>query len=235
MNLGNKLNICGEVNSDLDLDPSQCIFPAGYLETDDTASINSTTSSIIYPHLDKTFDPVSAPLQDYYVSNPLSKPLLHYAPDPVLCGGIITLQTEDQVMRDRRLQALFANANNVVKHTFERVGMHLSLQTALEDFFSIDIFTDTTGVVRAVSEFIFMRKYLYVDKLCVRQDLQKRSIGNMMMQRLILLAQARDKDAILLFALKNSEPFYCKLGFQRTEEWKSSEMDIGHIMRYKLK
>ncbi|RUS14505.1 hypothetical protein BC937DRAFT_93710, partial [Endogone sp. FLAS-F59071] len=227
INLGNKLNICGEYNPDLDIDSSQRIYPPF-----DDGSLPTTPTGTAPPPASPY--PVS-PFEDQYNFSPFEHVLLVYGPnnDPASSGAFVTVQTEDQVVKDEVLHLLYASANILVYHTFQAHGMNLTLDTALEDYFSIDIFCDQGAQVKGVAEYIFMRRYLYIDKLAVHHEYQRRGIGTIMMLRLLELARWRSKD-VLLFALLPVVDFYRRWGFEECPEWPYIEGDAGVILRKKV-
>lgn len=228
INLGNKLNICGEYNPDLDIDSSQRIYPPF-----DDGSLPTTPTGTTVPSPASPY-PIS-PFEDQYNCSPFDHVLLVYGPnnDPASSGAFVTVQTEDQVVKDEALHLLYASANILVYQTFQAHGMNLTLDTALEDYFSIDIFCDQGAQVKGVAEYIFMRRYLYIDKLAVHHEYQRRGIGTIMMLRLLELARWRSKD-VLLFALLPVVDFYRRWGFEECPEWPYIEGDAGVILRKKV-
>ncbi|RUS16394.1 hypothetical protein BC938DRAFT_476595, partial [Jimgerdemannia flammicorona] len=212
-------------NSDLDIDSSQRIYPPFDDDAVPTTPTNSSFPASRYP---------IAPSEDQYNFNPLEHVIIvNGNNDPESSGAVVTVQTEEQVISSQVLYTLHARANVVVNETFLAHGMYLTLDTALEDYFSIDIFCDEAANVKGVAEYIFMRRYLYIDKLAIQKDYQRRGIGTLMMMRLLELARWRHKD-MLLFALLPVVNFYCRWGFEPCTEWPYVEGDVGIILRKKV-
>ncbi|KAG0029585.1 hypothetical protein BGZ81_003599 [Podila clonocystis] len=216
-NLGNYLSICWDYNPDLDADKTQ--------------KLPDMTSVILNRHDDRGFCTDSG---------------LIYYPDIInksdmLSGFCFTVQSELALQYEPAQRILFEQSSNLVQHVFWQYNMDLTLDTSLDDGFTVDMFVSSAPesdvgkiTVRGVTQFIFMKSYIYVDKICVAPEHQKSGLGKFMMDRIIAWAEQRDKD-ILLYALGPVVKVYEKWGFQYCKEWPAIPDDIGAIMRKRVK
>ncbi|KAF9214003.1 hypothetical protein BGZ59_004471 [Podila verticillata] len=216
-NLGNYLSICWDYNPDLDADKTQ--------------KLPDMTSVILNRHDDRGFCTDSG---------------LIYYPDIInksemLNGYCFTVQSELALNYEIAQKILFEQASNLVQRVFWQYNMDLTLDTSLDDGFTVDMFVSSAPesdvgkiTVRGVTQFIFMKSYIYVDKICVAPEHQKSGLGKFMMDRIIAWAEQRDKD-ILLYALGPVVKVYEKWGFTYCKEWPAIQDDIGAIMRKRVK
>ncbi|KAF9919844.1 hypothetical protein FBU30_010468 [Linnemannia zychae] len=217
-NLGNYLSICWEYNPDLDADKNQKLqhrHPA-ILNRNNDKGVCVESGVIYYP--DVLTDTVNI----------------------YLTGYCFTIQSELALRYDSAQKELFEQASELVQRSFYQYNMDLSLDSSLDDNFTVDIFCSSKPsddpalmTVRGVTQFIFMKGYIYVDKICVSQEHQRSGIGAMMMARIEALAKLRNKD-ILLYALGPVVKIYQKWGFQYCKEWPAIPKDIGVIMRKRI-
>ncbi|KAF9100003.1 hypothetical protein BGX29_000060 [Mortierella sp. GBA35] len=217
-NLGNYLSICWEYNPDLDADKDQRLqhrYPA-ILNKNNDKNVCVESGVIYYPDVLTNDDNI------------------------YLTGFCFTIQSELALRYDTAQKELFDQASDLVHRSFYQYQMDLSLDSSLDDNFTVDIFvssmpsTDYAKItVRGVTQFIFMKGYIYVDKICVEKEHQKSGIGAMMMGRIEALAKLRNKD-ILLYALGPVVKVYQKWGFKYCKEWPAIEKDIGVIMRKRI-
>ncbi|KAF9429792.1 hypothetical protein BGZ94_009486 [Podila epigama] len=216
-NLGNYLSICWDYNPDLDADKTQ--------------KLPSMNSVILNRHNDRGYCTESG---------------LIYTPEVInktkgLDGYCFTVQSELALQYEQAQKVLFDQASILVQQSFYQYAMDLSLDTALDDGFTVDMFVSSAPdtevgkiTVRAVTQFVFMKSYIYVDKICVAAEHQKTGLGSFMMDRIISWAKKRDKD-ILLYALGPVVKVYEKWGFKYCKEWPAVPDDIGAIMRKRVK
>ncbi|KAG0355985.1 hypothetical protein BC939DRAFT_500621 [Gamsiella multidivaricata] len=218
-NLGNYLSICWDYNPDLDAEKDQSLpdqVPC-ILNRQNAEGVCVESGVIYYP---QTID----------------------IPDKVyLTGYCFTVQSELALKYEQAQKVLFDQASELVHQSFLQYNMDLSLDSSLDDEFTIDFFvssapsTDMGQIrVRGVTQFIFMKAYIYVDKICVAQEYQKMGIGAFLIDRLHKIAKKRNKD-ILLYALGPVVGVYKKWGFEYCKEWPPIEGDIGAIMRKRIR
>ncbi|KAG0346925.1 hypothetical protein BG004_000509 [Podila humilis] len=214
-NLGNYLSICWDYNPDLDADKSQMLpgLESQVLNRLDDRKFCTESGQIYYPDLIEHSDNIT--------------------------GFCFTIQSELAMQYENAQKKVFELASYLVQQSFWQYSMNLSLDTSLDDGFTVDMFAaaepDSDIInVRAVSQFIFMRGYIYVDKICVGEKYQKHGLGSFMMDRIVHWAKKRDKD-IILYALGPVVRVYEKWGFNYCKEWPAISGDIGAIMRKRVK
>jgi len=157
--------------------------------------------------------------------------------DERLQGYVFTIQSELAIRYESAQRELFDQASRLVRESFLPYQMDLSLDSSLDDNFTIEIYVSSKPsddesqlTVRGVTQFIFMKDYIYVDKICVSKEHQKIGIGAFMMERIKKLASERKKD-VLLYALGPVIDVYTKWGFTYCKEWPPIPNDVGAIMR----
>lgn len=218
-NLGNYLSICWDYNSHLDADKDQTI--SGYdhriLTRSSAEGTTLETGLIYYPQKQEDSE------------------------NEYLVGYCFTIQSELALKYEAAQQVLFDQASALVRESFLQYNMDLSLDSSLDDEFTLDLFvssapsTDMSQIrVRGVTQFIFMKSYIYVDKICVAHQHQKTGIGAFLMKRVYAIARKRNKD-VLLYALGPVVSIYKKWGFEYCKEWPPIEGDIGAIMRKRIR
>jgi hypothetical protein len=81
---------------------------------------------------------------------------------------------------DISLQKIFMQATCMVKDTFAAKEIEMDLQNGVcDDDFTIDVLVDpSSGEVVACVEYVYMRKYLWVECVAVKQTYQKAGIGS---------------------------------------------------------
>ncbi|KAI8360610.1 hypothetical protein B0O80DRAFT_207902 [Mortierella sp. GBAus27b] len=218
-NLGNYLSICWDYNADLDADKDQVIayYDHRILNRCNADGAMVEAGVIYYPQK----------MED--------------AKNIYLNGYCFTIQSELALKYEHAQQVLFDQASALVRDSFLQYNMDLSLDSSLDDEFTLDLFVSSAPSddmseirVRGVTQFIFMKAYIYIDKICVGHQHQKTGIGAFLMQRLYTIAQKRNKD-ILLYALGPVVNIYKKWGFEYCKEWPPIEGDIGAIMRKRIR
>ncbi|KAF9194327.1 hypothetical protein BGZ50_006418 [Haplosporangium sp. Z 11] len=217
-NLGNYLSICWEYNPDLNADKNQ--------------QLPGRMPAILNRHNDK-----GVCVESGVVYHPQ---IITYPERPQLDGYCFTVQSELALQYEGAQKTLFEQASSLVQRSFYQYNMDLSLDSSLDDGFTVDIYVSSApskdlsqAVVRGVTQFIFMKSYIYVDKICVSAEHQKKGIGHMMMGRIEEIAEKRKKD-ILLYALGPVVKIYLQWGFKYCKEWPADPKDIGVIMRKRI-
>ncbi|KAF9999396.1 hypothetical protein BGZ79_007006 [Entomortierella chlamydospora] len=218
-NLGNYLSICWEYNPDLDADKDQTL-------PDQIPNILNRNNS----------EGVCVESGVIYIPEWTNNPNNQY-----LKGYCFTIQSELALKYEPAQRVLFEQASDLVQRSFYQYNMDLSLDSSLDDNFTIDIFVSSVPsedlsqiTVRGVTQFIFMKSYIYVDKICVAHEYQKMGIGAFLMERVYNVARKRNKD-ILLYALGPVVDVYKKWGFEYCKEWPPIPKDIGVIMRKRIR
>ncbi|KAF9171275.1 hypothetical protein BGX20_007847 [Mortierella sp. AD010] len=218
-NLGNYLSICWEYNPDLDADKDQTL-------PDQIPNILNRNNS----------EGVCVESGVIYIPEWTNNPKNQY-----LKGYCFTIQSELALKYEPAQRVLFEQASDLVQRSFYQYNMDLSLDSSLDDNFTIDIFVSSVPsedlsqiTVRGVTQFIFMKSYIYVDKICVAHEYQKMGIGAFLMERVYSIARKRNKD-ILLYALGPVVDVYKKWGFEYCKEWPPIPKDIGVIMRKRIR
>ncbi|KAG0236397.1 hypothetical protein BGW42_003555 [Actinomortierella wolfii] len=219
LNLGNYLSICSEYYPELDWDKSQKLPDrrmAMLTRWNDKGQAQET-GVIYYP------DVVSDPKR------------------PHIRGFCFTVQSELALQYESAQKVVFDQASYLVNVAFQKYYMDLSLDASLDDGFTVEMFLSSelgpngveVNMVHAVTQFIFMRSYIYVDKICVSHHMTRLGIGSFMMDRICDLAEKRGKD-ILLYALGPVVHIYRRWGFRECKEWPVQEEDFGIIMRKRI-
>ncbi|KAF9351517.1 hypothetical protein BGX34_000518 [Mortierella sp. NVP85] len=218
-NLGNYLSICWDYNSDLDADKDQTVgdYDHRILTRSNSEGATLETGVIYYPQTQEDSE------------------------NEYLNGYCFTIQSELALKYEPAQQVLFEQASALVNASFLQYNMDLSLDSSLDDEFTLDLFVSSAPSkdmslirVRGVTQFIFMKAYIYVDKICVAFEHQKTGIGAFLMKRLYNIARKRNKD-VLLYALGPVVNIYKKWGFEYCKEWPPIEGDIGAIMRKRIR
>ncbi|CAM0141168.1 hypothetical protein VKS41_009259 [Umbelopsis sp. WA50703] len=163
-----------------------------------------------------------SPMDDGTAGNPMDNILVVSPSDSnaICTGAIITIQTIGQVLQNKTLKQLFFMANEAVHHATERnenTTMDVSLASSLEDYLSIDIFCDEAMNIKGVLEYIFLQRYLCINKIVIPDKYQRNGIGSVMMKRIHLLAKWRHKD-LLVYAPPKTVPFYVKWGYETRKD-----------------
>lgn len=111
------------------------------------------------------------------------------------------------------LVRIFDDAISLVQSLFSAKQIDMDLKMGcLEDDFTVDVLVDCyTGQVLAVAEYVFMRKYVWVECLAVHPGFQRFGLGQLMMERVKAIATYRSK-TLLLFALMDVVDFYTSAG-----------------------
>ncbi|KAF9586709.1 hypothetical protein BGW38_007542 [Lunasporangiospora selenospora] len=214
-NLGNYLSICWDYNPDLDADKAQ--------------KLPGRPNILL-----KRVDAQGGCVESGYLYKP--ETVENEGPSHIN-GYCFTVQSELAFTYEPALRNLFLQASDLVQKSFFQYNMDLSLDSSLDDNFTVEVFVmdleSPMNSVRGVTQFVLMKGYIYVDKICVKHEFQRTGIGYYMMTRIFELAEKRKKD-VLLYALGPVVKLYQKWGFKYCKEWPAIEKDIGVIMRKRV-
>ncbi|CAO3668748.1 unnamed protein product [Umbelopsis ramanniana] len=167
------------------------------------------------------------PMDDGKAGNPLDSILVMTDKDSP-SAAIITIQTIGQVLLHQSLKTLFFMANEAVRALSKETDV--SLASSLEDYLSIDILCDEAMNVKGVLEYIFLKRYLCVNKIVIPEKYQRQGFGTTMIRRVTLLATWRQKD-LLVYAPPNTVPFYTKWGFEICKDMAADDDSVVMIKR----
>ncbi|KAI9333181.1 hypothetical protein DFJ73DRAFT_896207 [Zopfochytrium polystomum] len=126
---------------------------------------------------------------------------------------------------------LYDAADALVTKQFAKKKVTADLAGVVDDGFTADIVRDAvTGVVLGTAQYVYMRRYLWLDALAVKEEAQGLGIGSLLLQRLIENAAARGKQ-VLCFALKDVVTWYERHGFRHCpEELPEKPWHIGKFL-----
>jgi len=151
-----------------------------------------------------------------------------------------TIQNETQMETVPELKTLFNQANDIIKREFLNKDMEVSLDWSMDEGMTIDLFVkeipslfhqlhETVGIC----EYIFMKKYLWLEVITVKQEFRNFGIGRLLIERIADIARNRNKD-ILLYALEDVVPFYLHLGFEFSPKFPHKPYHDGYFMIKKI-
>jgi len=151
-----------------------------------------------------------------------------------------TIQNETQMEYIPELKTLFNQANDMIKNEFLHKDMDVSLDWSMDEGMTVDLFVkeipslfhhihETVGVC----EYIFMKKYLWLEVITVKQEFRNNGIGRLLLERIVDIAKNRNKD-ILLYALEDVVPFYLHLGFEFSPKFPHKPYHDGYFMVMKI-
>jgi len=151
-----------------------------------------------------------------------------------------TIQNETQMENSPELKTLFNQANEMIKKEFLTKDMEVSLDWSMDEGMTVDLFVkeipsifhqihETIGIC----EYIFMKKYLWLEVIAVKPEFRSNGIGRLLLERIANIAMNRNKD-ILLYALNDAVPFYLHLGFEFTPEFPHKPYHDGYFMIKKI-
>jgi GNAT superfamily N-acetyltransferase len=152
----------------------------------------------------------------------------------------ITIKDETQMEYIPELKTLFNQANDMIKNEFLHKEMEVSLDWSMEEGMTVDLFVkeipslfhhiyETVGIC----EYIFMKKYLWLEVITVKEEFRNNGIGRLLMDRISDIARNRNKD-ILLYALNDVVPFYLHLGFEFSPKFPHKPYHDGYFMIKKI-
>jgi len=151
-----------------------------------------------------------------------------------------TIQNETQMENIPELKNLFNQANDIIKREFLNKDMEVSLDWSMDEGMTVDLFVkeipslfhqlhETVGIC----EYIFMKKYLWLEVITVKQEFRNIGIGRLLIDRITDIAKNRNKD-ILLYALEDVVPFYLHLGFEFSPKFPHKPYHDGYFMIKKI-
>jgi GNAT superfamily N-acetyltransferase len=128
---------------------------------------------------------------------------------------VVWIHFQGRPKNNASLEKIFNQASDMVHNVFAEKAIEMDLLTGIsKEDFSVDAIVDpSTGEVLSAIEYVYMRKYVWVECFAVKQNCQNSGIGKLMMERLIQIAAFRRKD-ILLYSLLDVLAFYKNYGFQ---------------------
>jgi len=152
----------------------------------------------------------------------------------------VTIQNEAQMEYAPELKALFNQANEIIKSEFLHKDMEVSLDWSMDEGMTVDLFVkeipslfhhicETVGIC----EYIFMKKYLWLEVITVKEEFRNHGIGKLLLERIIDIARNRNKD-ILLYALNDVVPFYLHFGFEFSPKFPHKPYHDGYFMIKKV-
>ncbi|KAJ8323391.1 hypothetical protein O5D80_008136 [Batrachochytrium dendrobatidis] len=129
------------------------------------------------------------------------------------------------------VQAIFEEASKMMSEIFAEQNILVDLKEGCaEEDFSAEIMADVNSYeALASAEYIFMRKYMWIESVAVKKEYRGLGFGKIMMERMFHIAQARNKN-ILLYALDDVVSFYQSLGFVMSPQYPKKDWHIGRFM-----
>ncbi|KAJ1537069.1 hypothetical protein HK405_014886, partial [Cladochytrium tenue] len=83
--------------------------------------------------------------------------------------------------------SIFDAAESLVRSQFAKKNVSADLDGVLDDGFSVDVAVDAvTGAVLGAVEYVFMRRFLWVDAIAVKEEFQGAGVGSLLIQRLAI-------------------------------------------------
>lgn len=179
------------------------------------------------------------PDQTVCLTNPMFDGPFQYDDEGNLLKFIL-IQSETQMEVQPELKRLYEQANAMVKQEFATKDMLVHLDWSMDEGMTIDLliketptlFSCTNEVV-GLCEYVFMKKYLWLEVIAIQPNFRNLGIGRLLMERLIHIAANRHKD-ILLYALEDVVPFYQHLGFEFCQKFPHKPYHDGWFMTKKL-
>ncbi|KAJ3293034.1 40S ribosomal protein S6 [Rhizoclosmatium sp. JEL0117] len=134
----------------------------------------------------------------------ISQPKLTRA---VLPDGRNIVQIQSLRFSDKPFdRKLFDAAQQLVFAQFAEKNVNADLDGVLDDDFTVDVITDpVTGIVLGAVEYVFMKRYLWIDAIAVHHNVRGLGVGSIMLERLRNIASIRKKK-LLCFALHDPGP-----------------------------
>ncbi|KAI9337977.1 hypothetical protein BDR26DRAFT_863377 [Obelidium mucronatum] len=130
-------------------------------------------------------------------------------------------------------RSLFNAAQKLVHEQFAKKSVKADLEGVLDDDFTLDVVIDPiTGHVVGAVEYVFMKRYLWIDAIAVREDVRGLGVGCVMMERLRNIATIRSKE-ILCFGLHDVCGWYQRQGFTVSSEFPQLPWHIGKFLVWK--
>ena len=135
--------------------------------------------------------------------------------------------------KDDLLCSILREASDMVQVVFAQKKIDMDLkQGCLEDDFTMDVVLDyQTKRVMAVCQYVFMRKYVWIECFAVNPAFQRAGVGRFLMDRMKSIALSRRKD-ILLYSLQDVEKFYVSVGLKTSVTYPRKPWHSGVFMDY---
>ncbi|KAJ3191009.1 hypothetical protein HK101_008178 [Irineochytrium annulatum] len=158
--------------------------------------------------------------------------------DPIQVGGVnIILRTITAADTDDLEPAIaaadlgvFENAERVVREEFAAKNVAADLSSVIHERFAVDLAIDIgTGEVAGAAEYVFMRKYLWLDAIATSKEARGCGVGTLLLDRLVAAARWRGK-ALLCFALNDVVDWYLARGFKVCNAFPREEWHIGQFL-----
>lgn len=129
------------------------------------------------------------------------------------------------------MHIIFDQANKMARDSFSDKNLEMSLaQDVCSGDFTVDVLVDPScGEVVACVEYIYMRRYVWIECLAVKKTYQHTGLGKILMDRIKYVAKDRRKD-ILLYSLLDVIEFYSAFGFYLLSSYKPDPEHIGRFM-----
>ncbi|KAJ3007312.1 UNVERIFIED_CONTAM: hypothetical protein HDU68_003581 [Siphonaria sp. JEL0065] len=165
-------------------------------------------------------------ISDKYIAD-LDMDLNQSVPQPKIASAVLpdgrnsvriqTLHIKDsENLFDRKL---FDSAQKLVFEQFAKKNVNADLEGVLDDDFTLDVVIDPiSGQVVGAVEYVFMKRYLWIDAIAVREDVRGLGVGCIMMERLRNIASIRSKE-MLCFGLHDVCGWYHRQGFSYSSEF----------------
>jgi len=131
--------------------------------------------------------------------------------------SIITIKQDSDLTGDA--ESLYYEADQWIRDLFAQKGISTHLDTTFAHHFTTLLIIDpSTRQLVATCEAVFMRKYLWIEVLAVKDTWRRRGVGRAIMERLMSWAKGRSKE-MGLFAVWSAVPFYDSLGLGDSSKW----------------
>lgn len=144
-------------------------------------------------------------------------------------GKIFSIFSFKESPKDSFKRKIFSDAINLVSLMFSEKRIEMDLQLGIsEDDFTVDILVDGDQVLGVV-EYIFMRKYLWIECFAISPQYQKQGIGKWFMNYIKSIALHRKK-SILLYSLMPVVDFYTNVGFIPAVSFPCRDWHVGKFL-----
>jgi GNAT superfamily N-acetyltransferase len=107
--------------------------------------------------------------------------------------------------------AIFTQATRMVHDSFREKMIEMELFKDLGTDFTVDALILNDQVIACV-EYVFMKKYVWIECLAVTKQMQRTKFGTLLINRIIDVAKYRRKD-VLVYSLADVVGFYVQKGF----------------------
>ncbi|KAJ3099407.1 hypothetical protein HDU96_010718 [Phlyctochytrium bullatum] len=142
--------------------------------------------------------------------------------------SLLSIQGKDQAQAN---QDAFFQANRMMTETFYEKGILADLDRVVTNEFCVDIVRDASGRVIGAADYVFTKRYLYLDSLAVDKSARGGGISVLLLNRLKHVAHARGKE-MLLFGLNDVTALYGAQGFKFNKELPREKYHMGRFMSW---